>query len=37
MHGIGAIFLNFPKKFASQDFYESSDHVELPPDSVKSY
>lgn len=37
MHGIGAIWLNFPKKFASQDFYKSSDPVELPPNSVKSY
>lgn len=37
MHGIGAILLSFPKKLASQDFYKSSDHVELPPNSVKSY
>ena len=37
MHGIGAILLNFPKKLASQDFYKSSDQVELPPNSVKSY
>lgn len=34
---IGAIWLNFPKKFASQNFYKSSHHVELPPNSVKSY
>ena len=37
MHGIGAIWLNFPKKLASQVFYKSSDPVELPPNSVKSY
>ena len=37
MCGFGAIWLNFPKKFASQDFYKSFDHVELLPNSFKSY
>lgn len=32
--GTGAIWMDFPKKFASQDFCKSSELVEVPPNSL---